>query len=193
MFRTLLFFVLFLVCFEPQCQGAARSEYSFAAENFLGRAFINTPINEWGETPLYRACENRHDTTINMLLWHGAEIDLPMSHCLHFVCGSRGDKLIVKRFLAHSTCRVNAQDEDGRTPLHFAAHFGNHDIVKLLLKQPGVALNICNRHGDTPLDEALNAPFSYTEDYKKTIELITQAGGKTSPELKDLASGIESP
>jgi len=39
----------------------------------------------------------------------------------------------------------------GNTPLHLAAEAGMDDIIRLLLKQPGVIVNVGNISGRTPL------------------------------------------
>jgi ankyrin repeat protein len=50
----------------------------------------------------------------------------------------------------------NAVDYDGRTPLHIAAGEGHEDLVRQLLTECGVSINVKDRYGHTPLRDALN-------------------------------------
>jgi len=49
---------------------------------------------------------------------------------------------------------INAQDRDGNTPLHLAAHLGRANIVKHLLGSKGIDSTISNYHGKSALDLA---------------------------------------
>jgi len=48
---------------------------------------------------------------------------------------------------------VNARNESGLTPLHFATSVGNADIIKLLI-EAGANVNARSEDGDTPLHDA---------------------------------------
>jgi len=48
---------------------------------------------------------------------------------------------------------IHATDNDGSTPLHFAAEYGNLEVVKLLLKR-GADKNLKDKYGNTPLESA---------------------------------------
>ena len=54
---------------------------------------------------------------------------------------------------------VNAQNDDGVTPLHFAALLNKPDIARLLLEH-GANPNLANNEGETPLDWARNEGYS---------------------------------
>ena len=71
---------------------------------------------------------------------------------------------------------VNARDNDGWTPLHWAA-FGHKEIAELLIVE-GANVNAKNKYGETPLDAAIR--FRQTE----TADLLRKHGGKTGEELK---------
>ncbi len=49
---------------------------------------------------------------------------------------------------------VNTADNDGWSPLHYAAHLGHSECVKLLLAAPGIDVNKANMYGETPLYRA---------------------------------------
>lgn len=48
---------------------------------------------------------------------------------------------------------VNALNEHGNTPLHYACFWGYSDIAKELLNH-GSLVSLANKDGDTPLDKA---------------------------------------
>ena len=66
----------------------------------------------------------------------------------------------VVRYLLDAGAKINAQDEDGNTPLHLAViekdnqtELNLHvDLIKTLLKVPGIALDIKNNKGKTPMN-----------------------------------------
>lgn len=49
---------------------------------------------------------------------------------------------------------VNATNENGDTPLHFAVESGNKELVEQLMAVKGVDINFQNKKGDTPLHKA---------------------------------------
>ena len=72
---------------------------------------------------------------------------------------------------------VNAKDEEGGTPLHFATGWDHKEIVELLI-DAGADVNAKDDIGDTPLDVSIQL--------KKTeiAELLGKHGGKTRKELE---------
>ena len=59
---------------------------------------------------------------------------------------------IVKLLLEHGA-KPNAKDNDGWTPLHYAAYRGRVDVVKILLEH-GANPRIADNEGHIPLDYA---------------------------------------
>jgi len=70
---------------------------------------------------------------------------------------------------------VNAKDEDGWTPLHFAA---TKEIVELLINE-GADVNAKNKWGGTPLHAAA------TNGKKETVELLIAADADVNAKAKD--------
>jgi ankyrin repeat protein len=91
------------------------------------------------------------------------------SETLHFLC-SKGDIWYVKRHLDKGS-DVNAKDEDGVTPLQYAAEVDYNEIVELLIDK-GANVNAKNDDGATPLDVAIQ--FKELE----TAALLRKHGGK---------------
>ena len=83
-----------------------------------------------------------------------------------------GNNEAVKQHLAAGT-DVNAKDESGWTPLHWATSKVHNKTTKLLIKE-GADVNALNNHGLSPLDYAENETFGVLIDH----------GAKSGAELK---------
>jgi len=68
--------------------------------------------------------------------------------------------MVVKLLLEQGNVDVNSKDSSGRTPLSFAAEWGNETVVKLLLEQGNVDVNSEDSSGRTPLSIAADHPES---------------------------------
>jgi ankyrin repeat protein len=66
----------------------------------------------------------------------------------------RGDPVQLAQLLISYGGEVNAKDNHGETPLHFACLAGNVAIAKLLISK-GADLNAADSEGSTPLDKAI--------------------------------------
>ena len=76
---------------------------------------------------------------------------------------------------------MNQGDYDQRTALHLAAGEGQSATVQLLCEK-GANVNVQDRWGNRPLDDAVNA------NHKGCIEILEQYGGKQGISLKTAAS-----
>ena len=100
-------------------------------------------------TPLAAALHGRHFRVAELLLQHGADVDIQGTEeqtPLHTAIGWDSDAAVdAVQFLLKHGADVNAHQRNGSTPLHHAAAKGNSEIVRMLL-----------RHGKTPLHRLPN-------------------------------------
>src|SRR5438046_10041704 len=71
------------------------------------------------------AVYHRHKEIVNLLVARGAELTL-------FEACAAGELARVERLVAEKTVDINAQSDDGWTPLHLAAFFGHAKLAELL-------------------------------------------------------------
>jgi len=62
---------------------------------------------------------------------------------------------------------INAKDEYGWTPLHYAAIKGQKEVVELLIAK-GADINSKNQSGETPLHDAIDW------NHKEMVELLNR-------------------
>ena len=73
---------------------------------------------------------------------------------LHYACKNDQNgqvKTVELLLLNHLTLDVNVPNDDGLTPLHLACMYGLTKVVKLLLLEPNIDIEIEDRQGRTPL------------------------------------------
>jgi ankyrin repeat protein len=80
----------------------------------------------------------------------------------------------IVEYLVGKGADINAKDNGGETPLHFAVSYDNLEIIKYLIKKRA-NVNIKDNGGKTPLD--------YVED-AEIIKFLRDAGAKSANEIK---------
>ena len=83
----------------------------------------------------------------------------------------------ITELLIDAGADVNAENEAGGTPLHYAASWGGKDIVELLIAA-SADVNAKRDDGKTPLD------LAESNEHKESADLLRKHGGKTGEELK---------
>lgn len=81
---------------------------------------------------------------------------------LHYAANSNGRELDELRALLASGADIEATDDSGWRPLHFAAQKGSVDVVEMLV-EAGATIDSTNNKGDTPLGVATASPHSTPE------------------------------
>ena len=124
-------------------------------------------VDDEGWSVLDVALTSKNEELINFVKTTGGKSNADKSI---FIASGVGDLEAVKQHVA-AGADVNAKDNNGWTPLHFASDRKN--VAEFLIKK-GADVNAKDAYGFTPLDEA--------DD--ETADLLRKHGGKTGEELK---------
>jgi ankyrin repeat protein/beta-lactamase regulating signal transducer with metallopeptidase domain len=103
-------------------------------------------LDESGLPPLFTAALYRNRQAIDLLLAHGAVVDI-------FACGYLGRAADADNLLKRDPALVRATTQNGMTALHYAAMAGHADVVEVLIRY-GADVNARDSSGKTPLMEA---------------------------------------
>jgi len=112
-----------------------------------------------GNTPLAGAIVSGHADVVSLLLERGARVDFVQEasgkNLLHLAVLS-GNLAIVQRLLSGGVA-LDAQDNDGRTPLYYAGRYGHRSVYDLLFQHGATgAEGLESRFGSSPhLDRTL--------------------------------------
>ncbi|CCF60314.1 hypothetical protein KAFR_0J02500 [Kazachstania africana CBS 2517] len=112
-----------------------------------------------------------------------------------WVAASDGRQELVEKFLNENpSLSANTKDPNGYTPVHAAAAYGHHDLLRKLCSEYNGDVNIRDADGDTPLHhcedvntarliiEELNGDFSLVNNEGKTALQVFEEDGEF-PEL----------
>ena len=128
--------------------------------------------DRWGGSPLDDAHRHKHSRVIEYLRKHGGSFGSPSQANNFITAASEGDVEEVKAILEFGNVDLkNHGDYDRRTALHLAAGEGRSEIVELLC-QAGADVNVRDRWGNRPLDDAKSAKHS------QCISLLEEHGAK---------------
>ncbi|XP_060064198.1 transient receptor potential cation channel subfamily A member 1-like [Ylistrum balloti] len=105
-------------------------------------------------TALHLAVQNSHPEVITQLLQHGCSsvmecLDQTDQTALHYAA-KLGDMNILCALLKHKS-RLDARDQDGKTPLHVAAEYSNAKVIDILMQASQTELNDPDSDGKTPI------------------------------------------
>jgi ankyrin repeat protein len=138
------------------------------------------------ETPLIAACKNMNWMIVERLMkMDVSAADSAGRTALHWVmlrAASIADCMDAVNCLLANQANVNAQDKQGRAPLHIAAERGLADACALLVKR-GAKLNIPDSNGETPLHRCVVRPNTLQG---KTSALQTLLDLKADPLIRRL-------
>jgi len=132
-----------------------------------------------GDYPIHLACKSRSADTVKEFL---AKFPYPKEflnkkgqNILH-VAAKYGNGSVVRYILKQDQKLVapllNAIDEDGNTPLHFAARYGRCTATFLLVRDCRVEHFIVNNRNWTPYEWAEDFSKRFEKKYIKTDEMV---------------------
>jgi len=108
--------------------------------------------NNVGETPLMLAAINNQLELAKVLIARGADVNRPGWSALHYAA-TRGHRDMMRLLLEHDAY-IDAESDNGTTPLMMAAFFAPPLAVKLLLEE-GADPTLVNNANASALDMAL--------------------------------------
>ncbi|KAL7206047.1 hypothetical protein ACSBR2_018877 [Camellia fascicularis] len=125
--------------------------------------------NRAGESPLYLAAEGGLTELVFVILDKGSSPAHggPMGRTALHAAVIRDDEGMTSKILEKKRFLTDIADEDGWTPLHYAAHFNHVKMVRLLLKQEKSAAYTPNKEGKTALHIA--ASRGHTESMQELV------------------------
>jgi amino acid transporter len=140
-------------------------------------AHVDLPRQEKQLTPLHLAAENACEETVELLVFHGAIIDLrSCTGTTPFYRAARGGSIRILSLLYNKGSEVDARTWDDWTPLMEAVENGHRSTVKLLLEWGADPL-ACTQEGSTPLSIACDVTETGIHDILKTaIEDLPRKG-----------------
>ncbi len=158
--------------------------------------------DENGDTPLHVACEYYNPQAVAALLTR-SDIDVnarnrkgftALHRAAHANGGYPGEECFF-RLLCDARVSLNIGDNDGQTPLMWAATCGDPTKVKALLARPDILINVPDQRGWTALMHACSsrypmyhaAPFFYRSD----LDFNVEAGGVTALSIARKQSGAD--
>ena len=124
--------------------------------------------------PLYYAIKNGDIPSVELMLSHGAKTDLRDAFggtALHIACKNQ-DKVQLLDTIMAKTQEINMIDDDGDTPLMYAARRNNWKSVAYLISR-GAALDLVNVAGDSAMGHAV---FTHSHD---VVRELLRAGAST--------------
>ncbi|CAB0028025.1 unnamed protein product [Trichogramma brassicae] len=154
------------------------------------------------DPPLHQALGwNRHKKIAELLLRRGADPNLTNVDGLtplHIICQTNHcdkDDNWVEIFFKinddkHQSVQIDAQDKDGKTPLHLALCYGDEKLIGLLLKR-GASPNLANVEGSTslhiicrtqrPEDDFMEVFFKLNDDIQQTLQVNARDKSGNTP------------
>ncbi len=169
------FFHLVVCCYPTRVDGKDNSKFIDGKD-----LFNRTPL-------FYAITKGKVDKgdIVKLLIENGADpncLDCWKNTPLHYAAASR--HLVIAQMLIDSQNfnpeNINAQNEDGETPLHVAIRKNRLDMVKLLIEK-GADLKNINTCGDTPLHVAVQNSWFYQFDI---VNLLIEKGADVHLENK---------
>ena len=142
------------------------------------KADINTK-DKWGDTPLHFASQEGYLSIVEYLVDNGADVNA-MNNINKTPIGIIKDKYsylsdYIEGFLSGDYNQINAKDNGGNTPLHWASSKGQFPIVQYLVTK-GAEINAQDNDDDTPLH------IASSRGYLSIVEYLVNNGAEVNAE-----------
>ncbi|CAB0037964.1 unnamed protein product [Trichogramma brassicae] len=172
---------------EPDGDGGELAELFLDVDGEIDRTVQVDARDEDGWTPLHHAVSWDSKVAIETLLRRGADANLPNEQGwtpLHVMCEEKYDSDSAEFFFKinddiQQKVHVDAQEEEGNTPLHLALKEGKKKMAELMLRR-GANSNLANAEGLT----ALHFLCKYVHDFFDFIELFFKISQEKHQPLK---------
>lgn len=134
-------------------------------------------IDRWGGSALDDAQRGKHTEVLEYLQQHGAKCGNPNTqmHKLIEAAGNGNIQMVEAILKFGSALDINQGDYDQRTAVHLACSEGRLRMVELLLSQKGIDVDVEDRWGNRPIDDAKRAKYNST----KIVKLLQNHGAKS--------------
>lgn len=162
-------------------------------EDLLAAGSLLSAQNHAGETPLFLAVRERH-TALARFLLERYVADPNVATAPHQVSplhvATANADVDACRLLLQGGAYVNAQDDEGETPLHYSVcdYEGDPTIIRLLVEEAGADVAVRNSDGETPAEIAAAAGMTDVVKY-----LNERASGQRSGPGRLAAAAEEAP
>ena len=136
--------------------GAARCNYIKTMEFLISKgADVNAiSTNGYKITPLLAACSTLHYEAAELLIKHGAEVNVASVGGTTPVYWAAGGNIKLLNLLIANGADINKVNKNKEAPLHYAANNKNNAaLVKLLIKH-GADVNAADDDGNLPIHNA---------------------------------------
>jgi ankyrin repeat protein/beta-lactamase regulating signal transducer with metallopeptidase domain len=157
---------------------AANSGKKDIVEFLISKGATVDAIDSRGMTPLFYAAKHNYEDIADLLLAKGADVNANKGGSTLLYGAIMDDSKDAANLLIRKGANVSARNDDGWTPLAFAAIWGVADMVELLISK-GADVNeksIADYAGDTPLH------FAIWNAGKDVVELLISKGADVNAE-----------
>ena len=129
--------------------------------------------DRWGHSPMDDSYRHKHFHVMEYLRNNGGTFG-STSQATNFISAvNEGDLQEVQTLYELGSVDINAGDFDKRTPLHYASHNGNVDVLRFLCVS-GANVNVSDRWNRHPLDEAQD------NGHTKCAEILKKYGAESA-------------
>ena len=152
-------------------------QLGIAADLVQAGALLDTQ-NHSGETPLFLATRDCHLALVQFLLERCADANVVTAphevSPLHMATVNANVELC--RLLLRHGAAVNARDDVGETPLHWAAcdYEGDISVIRLLVEEANADISVQNEDGETAIHHAAAAGMADLVSY------LTERGNRVA-------------